>query len=82
VAAEYQESSSERSTLIVASYEDPGSADTSFDHLVTHLDSYLEVLSSEPGRVVFKDYRDRFGEVRLDDVHVRITVNLVSPPGE
>jgi len=79
VAAEYQEPSGERSTLIVASYEDPDVARGAFDHLVSNLDSYLEVLSSGSGRVVFTDYRDRFGVVSLDDIYIRIHVNLASP---
>jgi hypothetical protein len=80
VAAEFEEGDGQRSTRIVASYDDAAAAGRVFAHLVSNLDPYLEVLSSEDDRLVFRDYRERYGEVVLDDRWLRLHVDLVSRP--
>jgi hypothetical protein len=81
VAAEFENGDGQRSTRIVASYGDAAAAGGAFAHLVSNLDPYLEVLSSEDDRLVFEDYRERYGEVVLDDRWLRLHVDLVSRPG-
>ena len=80
VAAEYEDGDGQRSTRIVASYDDAAAAGRAFSHLVANLDPYLEVLSGEDDRLVFQDYRERYGEVVLDDRWLRLHVDLVSRP--
>jgi hypothetical protein len=80
VAAEYEGADGQRSTRIVAAYGDAAAAGRAFAHLVSNLDPYLEVLSSGNDRLVFKDYRERFGVVELDEQWIKLHVDLVSRP--
>jgi hypothetical protein len=80
VAAEYEDAEGQRSTRIVATYGDAAAARRAFANLVSNLDPYLEVLSSGNDRLVFKDYRERFGEVELDEQWLKLDVDLVSRP--
>jgi hypothetical protein len=80
VAAEFEDGSGGRSTRIVVPCGGAAMARRAFSHLVTNLDPYLEVLSSEDGRLVFRDYRERYGEVVLDGDRLRLHVDLVSRP--
>lgn len=80
VAAEYEDGDGQRSTRIVVPYGDAAAAGRALAHLVSNLDPYLEVLSSDDDRLVFEDYRERYGEVVLDDGWLRLHVDLVSRP--
>jgi hypothetical protein len=80
VAAEFEDGDGQRSTRIVVPYGDAEAAGPAFAHLVSNLDPYLEVLSSGHDRLVFKDYRERYGEVVRDDHWLRLHVDLVSRP--
>jgi len=80
VAAQYQDGSGERHTVIVARYPDTAAAGHAFQHLTTNLDPYLEVVSSEAARLVFSDYAGKFGEVTRDGDALRIRVHLTESP--
>jgi hypothetical protein len=80
VAAQYDGPDAERTTRIIARYPDEAAAESAFGGLVTNLDSYIEVLSSEPARLVFSDYAGRFGEVVRDGAVLDIRVHLSTRP--
>ncbi len=80
VAAEFEDADGQRSTRIVAAYGDAAGAARAYGHLVSNLDPYLEVQSSDNDRLVFKDYRERYGVVALDDRWIRLHVDLVTEP--
>ncbi len=80
VAAEYRDAAAQRYTRIVASYGNEETARKAFDHISTHLDSYLELLASDSGRLAFRDWSDRYGVVELAGDRVTVTVNLQDPP--
>jgi len=82
VAAEYEDAAGQRSTRIVAVYGDSPAARRAFEHLASNLDPYLQVLSSGGDRLVFKDYRERYGEVVLDDRWLWLQVDLATRPTE
>ncbi len=80
VAADYPDGRGGRFTRIVASYPDPARARAAFDHVAANLDSYIETVSRTPGRLVFKDWAGKFGEVRPEGSRLEILVNLDAPP--
>jgi hypothetical protein len=80
-AAQYEDNSGERHTVIVARYPDTAGAEHAFQNLTANLDSYLEVVSSEASRLVFSDYGGQFGEVTRDGTALRIRVHLNQSPG-
>jgi hypothetical protein len=81
VAAQYRGSSGQPFTRISVTYPDINRAQRAFAHLAGHLDPYLEVVTSEAGRLVFLDYRELYGQVRLTGSEILIEVNLIDPPG-
>jgi hypothetical protein len=80
VAAQFDGGSGRTSALISVPYADEATADHAFRNLVENLDPYLEVLATEPQRLVFSDYSDHFGEVVREGARLRIRVHLVERP--
>jgi len=66
--------------LIRVPYPDAETARAAFANLVTNLDPYLEVLRADPDRLLFRDYREKYGEAFLGDSMLEIRVNLAEPP--
>jgi hypothetical protein len=67
-------------TLILVPYPDEPAAKTATAHLRANLDSYLEVVRESAGGFEFKDFKNRFGKVRLTGSVLEIRLNLVRPP--
>ncbi len=67
-------------TLIRIPYPDVETARAAFANLVENLDPYLEVLRADPDRLLFRDYREKYGEAFLADSMIEIRVNLAEPP--
>jgi hypothetical protein len=67
-------------TLILVPYPDETAAKAARAHLWANLDSYLEVVRESAGGFVFKDFKNRFGKVRLTGSVLEIRLNLVRPP--
>jgi hypothetical protein len=68
-------------TLILVPYPDEAAAKASLAHLRRNLDSYLEVVRERAGGFVFKDFKSRFGEVRLTGSVLNVKLDLVRLPG-
>jgi hypothetical protein len=82
VAAQYRDAAAEPHSLVLVPYPDAASAEHALESLLTSLDPYLEVMYSEPDRLVFSDYAGRFGEVARDGAALRIRVHLTEAPGD
>jgi hypothetical protein len=80
VAADYR-SAEGPWTLILVPYFEEAAAKAALAHLRDNLDPYLEVVRERTGGFVFKDFKNRFGQVRLTGSVLEIRLNLVRPPG-
>lgn len=78
VAAAYGEESTH--TVLVADYKDPAAAGAAFRSVVDGLDSYLKPLDVTEDRLVFRDWNDEYGLVRLRGGILEVRVHLSSPP--
>jgi len=67
-------------TRIRAPFPTKAAAQETFRHLTSHLDPYLEVLSRDRRRVVFKDHNGRFGEILLDAPRIDLRLHLNAAP--
>ncbi len=65
---------------LVVVYADPQAAQEALAHLLANLDPYLEVLAQTPQGMVFKDYADEYGLVRLVADRLEILVRLTEAP--
>jgi len=79
VAADYR-SAEGPWMLIFVPYPDEAAAKAAIAHLRANLDSYLDVVRESAGGFVFKDFKNRFGDVRLTGSVLEIRLNLVRPP--
>jgi 5-hydroxyisourate hydrolase-like protein (transthyretin family) len=79
VSGRYRDANGEYS-LILADYPSTAAAKKAFDHLRTHLDSHLTVQGTAEGRLVFKDYEDKFGLVSVSGKRISVMLHLSSPP--
>ncbi|MFH1842395.1 MAG: DUF6599 family protein [bacterium] len=82
VVANYRDTANRIFTSLVVPYPDVPKAAAAFASLRANLDSYLQVINERQDGFVFQDYRDRYGQARLTDSVLRVTVNLVEPPGD
>lgn len=76
LAAAFQDDSGEEFIRIRAEYPDPAEARAAFEHFSNHLDSSLEVISSDNDRLVFKNSEDRFGDAEVRQAILDLRVNL------
>jgi hypothetical protein len=67
-------------TRMVIPYPSRASAQAAYEHLLGHLDPYLEILSRSGSGFTFKDYAGKYGEARLKDSVLSIRVNLWEKP--
>jgi len=67
-------------TRIYVPYADNKMAIKSYNNLKSNLDSYIRILKSDDAHIVFKDYRNQFGIISLQDNVIDIKVNLQQEP--
>jgi hypothetical protein len=67
-------------TLIVSEYSTETAVKQAFAHLTAHLDPYLKVLEKEDARLMFRDYADEFGTVRVSGKRLEIRLHLKQRP--
>ncbi len=80
VAADYAVEGDEPTTLIRVTHPSAEAAAAAFGHLAANLDSYLEKLELTDQRLVFKDYKGRYGEATVVGAQVEIRLNLAAQP--
>ncbi len=80
LCARYRSGAKESFTRLVADYPSAAAAKNAFDHLGANLDSYLEVITSRNGQLLFKDYAGKFGLVELDDARLDLSIEMARQP--
>lgn len=80
LAGDFTNRTGETFTLISIPYPDRATAMKAFANLLENLDTYLEVLLQEEGRLVFKDYRGQYGEVGIYDNRIKAWIKLEASP--
>jgi len=79
-AGEYMDEKGDSFTRIIVPYPDEAGAQAAFKHLMENLDSYLKLKIQTSNRLVFRDYKNQFGEVKLDGRILKIKVDLREKP--
>lgn len=80
IVASYHDSLDSIYTCIYVLYQSKKQADQVFKHISKNLDSYIEVLEKSEQQIIFKDYRNQFGVIFLQDNVIDIKVNLSIKP--
>jgi len=81
-SGEYSDRKGNIFTRILVPYPDTVAATTSFNHLIINLDPYLKILEQSGERFVFSDYKNQFGEVKLEGRIMNIKIDLTVKPEE
>jgi hypothetical protein len=82
IAARYREAGNGDFIHILIPYPDSDAAKQAFMNLISNLDPYLTMLQKDGKSLLFEDYKDEFGFVRLDQNVLDIKVNLEKKPGD
>ncbi|MBN1212643.1 MAG: hypothetical protein JXA92_08705 [candidate division Zixibacteria bacterium] len=80
ISGSYRIDSVESFTLIIIPYPDNKAAASAFNHVLNNLDPYLEITDKLKDRFIFKDYRDRFGDIVLKNDILEIRFDLPVKP--
>jgi hypothetical protein len=78
-AANYKDASGAY-TLLLVPYPTPAAAKSAFASVQKNLDKYLKPLTTTPGRLVFKDYENKFGVVSLAGPKIDVRLHLAKEP--
>jgi hypothetical protein len=81
VSADYQTDSRESFTRLIIPYPSLENASAVFSNIIKNLDPYLEVTETAPDYFVFKDYKDKYGLIKVKNSMLSIIINLNTPPG-
>jgi len=80
LAGDFTNRTGETFTLILIPYPDRTAAMNAFLNLLKNLDTYLEVLSLEKNRLVFKDFQGKYGEVGIYGNRIKAWIKLEENP--
>jgi len=80
LCADYRGASGERFTRLVIPYPNAQKARAVFEGLRNHLDPYLNIVRESTGELVFKDYQDKYGSIRIEDHQLHISIHLSALP--
>ncbi len=69
-----------KKTVIVIPYPDLEKARAVFDHLINNLDPYLETLEKTDDALLFKDFQNKFGLLKLNDAVITAEIHLSEKP--
>ena len=78
--ADYRSASGDRFTRLVIPYPNAQKARAVFDGLRTHLDPYLKIVRESTAELVFRDYQDKYGIIRIEDQQLHISIHLAALP--
>jgi hypothetical protein len=80
IFADYKSGDLSVFTLIHINYAASADAEKAFLSFVNNLDPYLKILSNKNQVLIFKDYNDRYGVVKLKQKLIQIKINLEKLP--
>lgn len=81
VSADYKSDSGEVYTQLVIPYADREETSAVFNNMIENLDPYLEIMKTAPDYFIFKDYKDKYGIVKLKNSILSIIIHLNTIPG-
>jgi len=67
-------------TKIIIPYPGKKEAQSAYRNLLENLDTHLTIVAKQEGRFTFKDYRKKFGSVKLRGRVMEITIDLSKEP--
>jgi hypothetical protein len=82
VAADYRDQEGEPSTRLIISYPDELRSAAAFQNLLDNLDPYLKIIEKRERRIVFKDYRQKFGTVDRNGRKLEVRLNMMAGPAQ
>lgn len=77
--ADYEVNGAQK-TVIVVPYPGSEKARAVFDHLINNLDPYLKVLEKKDNTLLFKDFQNKFGLLKLNDAVITAEIHLPEKP--
>lgn len=80
VAGNYRTPDSHLYTQLIIPYPDYKQAEGAFSNLIMHLDPYLNIIHQTENTLIFKDYKEQYGWVKLKKNQLSILVHLPSAP--
>lgn len=80
IGADYADAQGRRFTRMIIPYPDPAQAAAVFTGLDGRLDSYLKIQRQDKTQIVFLDYRNEYGCIRLDGDRLDIRLHLTALP--
>lgn len=80
VGGDYKIDDSDIFTQIIIIYPDRKYAVDAFTNLVENLDVYLKLVEKSEFGFIFIDYKSKYGQIRLEENLMRITINMTHEP--
>ena len=80
IVGDYRSGNDHIFTRILIPYPDKETVISVYEHLIAHLDPYLDVLISQKQGFIFKDYQDKFGVAKLYKNVIDIRIHLLIQP--
>jgi len=80
VTANYKDAYDSVYSLINILYPDLKSSRKAFDNFVINHDTYLKVIKQSDKKMIFQDYRERFGSAEIKESILEFKVNLINKP--
>jgi hypothetical protein len=76
IAGDYKHAAADPYTLILIPFADKTAAESAYRNLIADLDPYLNILNSKEKEFIFKDFQNKYGNVKIEGAMLRIKVNL------
>lgn len=80
VAADYFSDTGETYSQLIVPYPSREKANVVFTDMINNLDPYLKILELAPDHFIFKDYKDKYGLVKIENSLLSIKINLSATP--
>jgi hypothetical protein len=78
VLGDFPEAGGNNFTLLLIPYPDADSAWKAFQNVQSNLDSYLEIIQKGDNQLIFKDFKNLFGMIKLNGHQIEIKINLIN----
>lgn len=78
VLGDYRITEGNNFTLLLIPYPDVDSARKAYQNVQFNLDPYLEVIKKDTTQLIFKDYKNLYGIIKLKSHQIEIKINLIN----